>query len=289
MKKQTLVKKYLPQNPDIEVLVPNYKEPILPVNHGGFGWYGLQAFNEQGQLMCHECGGFWDSLGRHVCKHGLNPKEYRLKYGLLMRTRLVSEKTYQNHRHSIERNPELLEKIKERCKGFKGNPHPGNNGHGSMAYKNMKDTCPAQLIRWLINLAEIYGPNITKPEVGISRPGLPKILQREFGSFNKAKQLARLVNNPAHSMGEKTYNKELILEDMCRFYSKYNRWPVRGDYMRGEMICGLHPIFKNGGMIALRQEAMKLRQEQEAAREMGETLDSLAQKIQMENAGRAMR
>ena len=92
MKEQTLVHKPLPQNPDIWVSVPNYKEPILPVA-GGFGWYGLQAYDWDGdKLMCHICGKFQNSIGKHSLQsHKLNPIDYRHKFGLLPRTSLSSK------------------------------------------------------------------------------------------------------------------------------------------------------------------------------------------------------
>lgn len=55
------------------------------IEHGdesGFGIYG--ALTEvDGKLLCHECGEFWVSLGRHaVHHHEMSARDYKIKHGL---------------------------------------------------------------------------------------------------------------------------------------------------------------------------------------------------------------
>ncbi|MBA7588559.1 hypothetical protein ES708_30619 [subsurface metagenome] len=282
MKTQTVVKKYLPQNPDIEVLVPNYKEPILPVNHGGFGWYGLQAYNEQGQLMCHECGVFRDFLTRHIRKHGLSGRTYRIKYGLQMKAKLVSVSQSQKARIAVLRHPEIIERATMNIRNLVGR----SKLKYPLQYQNMKDTCPGQLIRWLTEAALLYGPEISGAEADKYRSGLVGILKIRFGTFNKAKQIAKLIANDAH--GKRMFSKQLILEDMCCFYSNHNRWPIYQNYRDGEMICHGGPVSRYG-IKALRQEAMKLREEQEARAKLADRIPQIANNIELENAGYARR
>ena len=289
MKEMILVKKTLPQNLDIEVLVPNYKEPILPVNHGGFGWYGLMAYNEQGQLMCHECGEFRHGLYKHIRKHNLNPKEYKLKYGLLQKHKLASSALSLRLHDALKNNPELVKRNYERFMRIRklGELQTENDGMKSIEFQNRYDTCPAQLLRWLSDAAKVYGLDVTCNEAETIRSGLSKLLRERFGSFNKAKQIVRLV---ANGQGPKfRYTKELILEDMCSYYSKYHYWPTRTDYDNRKLICNHTILHNHGGIKALRQEAMKLRQEQEARRIKGEGIPQIANNIELENAGYARR
>lgn len=287
MTTQTLVKKCLPQNPDIEVLLPNYKEPILSVNHGGFGWYGLMAYNEQGQLMCHECGEFWDSLAKHIHKHRMSSREYKAKYGLLQKTKLVSANESRRLSLAMLASPErikiateLIRKVQEKSRGSHGEKI-------ALEFQNMQDSCPAQVIRHLLDASKIYGPNVSITQADSFRPGLKHLIERRFGSINKAKQIAKLVTNQTGTAV--FYTRQLILEDMCSFYSKYGLWPTRRDYNNGMMICTTTPIHRNGGILALRQEAMKLREEQEARRIRGEGIPQRANNIELENAGYARR
>lgn len=275
MPNEGLIKMTLPQDPTIEVLVPSYKEPILPVNDGGFGWYGLQAYHidGSGRLKCHECGEYFDSLDRHVRKHdGLSTREYKRKYGLLLKNRLVSDSLHMKRRSAILDNPILLNLSKERFMKIRelgAKSLKGHKWHWPLESKNKTETCPEQLLRWLFEAAEYYGLDITQAEANLYRSGLSKLLRIQFGSFNKAKQYLRLVTNsrggPNYKGSPTKYPKELILEDMCCFYSKCGQWPVCKDYRenKGVMLCSSGTLSRYGGIRALRQEAMKLREEQE--------------------------
>lgn len=287
MKSMTLVKKYLPQNPDIEVYVPNYKEPILPVN-GGFGWHGLMSYNEQGQPICHECGEFRDNLGYHIVKHGLHPDDYRSKYGLLSKTKLTSKRFSERKRIMALSDIENLNKSRLRLNNFRhlglGPKMVRRNGHETLEYQNKTESCPAQVLRWLVEASEIYGGDVTESQIEKYRPGLGNLAVKRYGSLNKAKQLAKLkVNLPCGQL----YTKQLIIEDMCSFYYNYGRWPKSEDYENGKLICSRPITVRHGGLKLLRQEAMKLREEQEARRIRGEQIVQYANDIEFANAGYA--
>lgn len=292
MKNMTLVKKYLPQNPNIEVLVPNYKEPILPVNHGGFGWHGLMAYNEEGQLMCHECGKFFDRLGQHASWiHQLSPRNYKEKYDLLLGTKLISRVGHNKMRHCIIDDPVLYERARNQVlkvrhlgsKALRGIPKIM-----ALEYQNKHDSCSAQLLRRMHQIADKYGEGFTKHEAEMVSPGITALLRKHLGSFNKAKQKAKLATN-ARYYSRQLYDKQLIIEDMCDFYRLHNCWPVFKEYENGPMICRSATLYRYGGIKILRQEAMKLREEQEAREITREQISQYANKIEMELAGRARR
>ena len=281
MKEMTLTKRALPQDPTIFVFVPNYKEPILPVNRGGFGWYGLQAYNEEGQLMCHECGEFWGHLSRHITKHGLNHKEYREKYGLQAKTKLVSETISKVLSRPL--SPERRKHQVARLKAVKVRSHVKNY---RLEFYNKNDTCLLQCMRWLSEAAKKYGDDISQSQANIYRPGLVTLIQRRFGSFNKLKQILRLAMN---NHGKLLYNKQFFLEDMCRFHSEYGYWPKERDYIKGKMLCSFSRGIRKYGLKTLRQEAMKLKEEQDARAEVAERIPAHAVAIEMEYAGTARR
>ena len=289
MKEQILVKKPLPQNPDIWVSVPNYKEPILPVSNG-YGWYGLQAYDFQGdKLMCHECGKMFGSLSEHIRKHELNPNEYRKKFGLLQKTRLES-KTINDMKSRIRKdyfvnNPDIKRariktlisskttKSAANCKGIKKR----------LQFFNLNDSCPEQVLRRLSYLASIFGDNISVSQVLSQDSSLIPQLNYYYGTFNKAKQLLKLTKNPAEGFTQ--YPKQLILEDIINFYRKNKRWPTKSDYAKKLLVCSSRPVQINGGIIKLRQEAQQLKAEQDKINSID--IKGIANKIEMEYAGRA--
>lgn len=285
---ETLVRKALPQRPEIEVLVPNYKEPILPVNHGGFGWFGLQAYNEQGQLMCHECGGFFDGLCNHIKGHGLGKKEYKKKYGLRLKARLASVSYSAMARKRLLSNPDAIANATVRIKSHR--PSEANRLAG-MAYsrscaefQNNRDSCPAQVLRALSGCADIFGSSVTSAQVQAHNPALLALCVARFGSFNKAKQLAGLASNP--NVTQPQYHQTLVTEDMIAFHAKHNRWPESRDYETGQMVCSTAPLRRLGGLRRIREQAI---QEFGLREGRNQRVSAATQKIEMELAGTARR
>ncbi len=266
-----LVKRTLPQNPAIEVFVPNYKEPILSVNNG-FGWYGLQAYNEQGQLMCHECGEFFDNLGKHTSpKHNLDAKEYKKKYGLILKDRLTSDSLHTKirfQRLNDTSNTKRLKELSKQSQPLGAAAHKQQGQHTALEFYNKHDTCDKQLLRRLIDLAAIYGNDISVNQIYACQHELVGLLCKHFGSFNKAKQLAKLIVNK--SGDDIHYSEQMILEDMNQFYLKYHRYPRRKDYETYKLICCASTMTLNGGLKTLIPKAQQLRETQEVNKTLGE-------------------
>lgn len=71
-------------------MTPNYGDP------DGHGRYGILDTDQDGNLVCHECGGTYKHLGTHVRqRHGIMPDDYRAAHGLGHRTRLISDSVAQ--------------------------------------------------------------------------------------------------------------------------------------------------------------------------------------------------
>ena len=74
----------------------------------GWGRYGLLDVDEDGRLVCHECGGVFDHLSTHVASaHGMTSAAYREAHGLARSVPLVSERVRGRMRGAWERNAGL--------------------------------------------------------------------------------------------------------------------------------------------------------------------------------------
>lgn len=291
MKAINLIHKPLPQNPDIWVSVPDYKEPILPVR-GGYGWYGLQAYDFQGdKLMCHECGKFTESLATHIKIHKLDKTQYKDKYGLLHKSKLTSttlSHKFSEHFKGIEKvkhnqTVERLAQLRARAKELGIISNPKGNKY-AVEFLNKHDTCPAQTLRGLIAASKVYGDDITFHQCNQFRPGLTDLIIKYHGSFNKGKQVAKLAINPPISKTK--FPERLLLEDMVGYFRKHHKYPSLRDYRNGKMICSDMPIRCNGGLNKLIAKAKQLKDEQDK-RLNDKDMSLIANRIEMEQAGRA--
>ena len=71
----------------------------------GHGRYGVLDVDEEGRLICHECGRSWRHLGTHARQaHGLMPADYRASHGLGMSTPLVSSALADRMRQAWQRH-----------------------------------------------------------------------------------------------------------------------------------------------------------------------------------------
>lgn len=58
-----------------------------PSGHGRYGVLDVDG----GRVLCHECGGWYRSVGSHVARsHGLTAREYKIRHGLPLGTALVA-------------------------------------------------------------------------------------------------------------------------------------------------------------------------------------------------------
>lgn len=74
----------------------------------GYGRYGILDRDDEGLLLCHECGRWWRHLATHVhYSHNMTAAAYREAHGLSTGTRLVSSGTSERMRTSWERNRDL--------------------------------------------------------------------------------------------------------------------------------------------------------------------------------------
>lgn len=81
------------------------------VTPSGFGTWGV-VDEQDGRLLCHECGGWFRSLGVHIgMRHG-SVRDYRMKHGLLLSQSLNAPDVRRRLADAASR-PESLWRIKE--------------------------------------------------------------------------------------------------------------------------------------------------------------------------------
>jgi hypothetical protein len=83
---------------------------VTPPVYGGqdgHGRYGILDHDEQGRVLCHECGGTFEHLATHARgMHGILAADYRRRHGLSSGTALVGDSTRNAMRQAWERNAE---------------------------------------------------------------------------------------------------------------------------------------------------------------------------------------
>lgn len=87
------------------MIKPLYKavEPFMEVKRG-FGYQGVLMHDDiEDKIQCHVCGNFYDNLGQHIwMKHKTKSANYKIEYGLTLRTPLCSTKRSNNLRQIAE-------------------------------------------------------------------------------------------------------------------------------------------------------------------------------------------
>lgn len=64
----------------------------------GHGRYGILD-TDGGRVLCHECGGWYRSVGSHVARtHDMTAREYKIRHGLPLRSQLMAPDIVDGHR-----------------------------------------------------------------------------------------------------------------------------------------------------------------------------------------------
>ena len=202
----------------------DYKEPLVPLETG-YGYDGVLLYDiGMEKVQCHFCGGWFQTLGTHIIKHGMNAKSYREEYGLGRMTALISEK---NRIPRIANGLRLYSQNRARTDWKERHRHGSRNGTGKRGPKraevrNRAGTCAAQLIAWLK----------ANPEIRLHEQGsMEGPIIQTFGSWNRARALAGLVER-----GRKPVDKKVALASLRSFFEKNGRTPRISDANRGLLL-----------------------------------------------------
>lgn len=211
----------------------NYKEPLMKFT-GGFGFMGALVFDgETDKIQCHFCGEWFGSLAPHLHReHNMNVSAYKEKVGLLQTTALISEslrskliangldKRLQNLRKGGKMKQEQKEKIRATLK----------SNSEKMEFKNLRGTCPEQLIYRLQEVYKREGANMSfKKHVHFDDN-----LIRTFGSVKEA---CRMADVPYREPGQtikstKKYGRLDAVAFIKEFILCFKRTPNREDFIQ---------------------------------------------------------
>ena len=241
--------------PSGSIIFYNYKEPLMKFE-GGFGFDGaLIADEKTGQIQCHFCGYWGETLQHHLKKeHNMTVGEYKDKVSLNTTTALISEKFRANL---------IARGLEKRMKNFKKNPYKHTEAtkariratrmEGRMEAKNGTNTCPEQLIERLIALYNELGRT---PKIH-TEIMFKEALLRTYGSFKEACRIAGIpYRNPGQTVTPHTkYTEENTVDFIYKFYLGHNRLP-KGK----EIETGRYNAIKSrlGGMEAIKRKVLTL-------------------------------
>lgn len=139
-----------PDTPGMEV---GYKEPLRPVEDG-YGYFGTITIDQDTKscVQCHICGFYFKELGQHIKEHAIGPREYKQRFGLSLKTPLMSEATLAEWKEKRPYNYKAEHKAQLssiRQKGFEALMASKVLGTASysLEWYNKFGICPDQLIR----------------------------------------------------------------------------------------------------------------------------------------------
>ncbi len=237
---------------DEELILGPYKLPLKKVRKG-FGYYGAISLSKDGKgIQCHICGALKENLSLHLRQHDITVRAYREKFGLSLKTRLVSE----SHRiAAIERMLDLREKMrregsleritrlcnKSRVKSMKQRIKDGTWKKGSWLKNedlNLRGICPDQLIELIKKAHAHYGytPSYAEFMAYYQTNRFATPIRRTFGSWKSAVTKAGFSpKKRGYSMegGRIKYQDEELIDILATFYEDNKRPPTLSDHKRG--------------------------------------------------------
>jgi len=218
------------ESPSGFVTFYNYKEPLMKFDEG-FGYVGALVFDgNTDKIQCHFCGEWLGSLPHHLKReHNMSASEYKERVGLFQNTALISEsarakliasgldKRLQNLRAGGKKTEEQKEKIRATL------IENGKKPEG----KNLRGTCPAQLIDRLQKIYREKGEQMNMRDISSMR----EMLKRTFGSMHQACAIAGVpYNAPGFNRSEKKYTEEDALNFIKEFIARFDRIPKFKDF-----------------------------------------------------------
>lgn len=237
---------------DTMLTLKNYKEPLLEVGPGGFGYLGAILMSLDGEKMqCHICGKLFGDVGTHSRQaHKVTVDEYKERFELARTTSLISESVRESRknqmllilsrmtfdqRKKIRRNSAAAYRLwrfenKEKIASIRWNI--------SLETKNKRGTCPDQLLEKIREVQKTLGKTPSKIEF-IHETGTQRfvhLIYKTFGSYKKAVQMAGLppaVSSCGKGLKRKKYSDDELLEYLNIYHKEEGHIPTETDCRRG--------------------------------------------------------
>lgn len=220
----------------------NYKEPLMKYEKG-YGYLGAVVFDgETDKIQCSLCGEWFVQLAPHLKReHNMKVGAYKEELGLFQNTALIGEnmrakliatgldKRMQNLRQAHLKRKKGGFKVSESTRA-KIRATLKKNAEKS-EHKNLRGTCPAQLLDRMKKIYDREGENLSIHE---HFGGLEYSIIKTYGSFKEA---CRLAGIPYRKPGtNRNYNHSIkhrdsdVLDFMKEFITRFNRMPKRKDF-----------------------------------------------------------
>lgn len=272
MERKVTLGKVLPK--DTEIVYKNYKEPLTKVKNG-YGYMGVVATNKTGtHIQCHECGLFFEYLAGHIRLHKLDKYSYKNKYGLMFNTALISDATreklvnsYKLRVNRVKDGKRVEQAINASLKKYWADVKSGKvkrsdrrRGKGSLEQKNLKGTCPDQLLDAIREVAEDLGRVPTVKEFGYYKNSrFISPIYYTYGSWENAVRSAGYTpRGEAKDLAwQEARKRENLIKVMQDFYKRHGRVPTASDFRAG-MIGNLKNYQREFGSIAEARRAADL-------------------------------
>lgn len=250
-----------------EFILGPYKEPLSKIE-GGYGYLGAISLSNEGKIQCHICGKTFENLTFHIRTHDLKVKEYRIKFRLAKQSRLISEKERDRLKYVMFKIRDMVnwkevskKALAGRMKFLEKNPTKGKELL-SLEHKNIRGTCPEQLLSIIRDCQKSYGYAPSYEEfilfTGTQRFFRP--IKKTFGSWSNAVRKAGFepkteLKGRTKGIKEIKYETEELLEYLQDFYRENNSIPSRTDFIRGLLPPFEHYLRRFGSIVEARRLA----------------------------------
>jgi|TARA_R100001530_G_scaffold134246_1_gene108765 hypothetical protein len=203
-----------PESPTGKAYIGIAKKPLME-SETGYGFEGVLIQTDDRMLVqCHNCGEWRKHLSLHVksCT-GLTAKEYKRKYGLLMRTGLLSDAQSMENTKNLfnqtvgfrdwNKNPKNAKRrMEQNAKGRALAVARKKKGGVSAEQMNRTGTCPLQIKTRVI---EFIHANKEFPTASNRGQSLYQIIAKRFGSFKDGMREYGLPQWIKGTYGERYY------------------------------------------------------------------------------------
>jgi predicted transcriptional regulator len=191
----------------------------------------LEVKPETGELKCHECGEWFESLGAHLRWHGIKAAEYKNKHGLRSATKLVSRQIQDRMAKWNRQHPNA--KFGNHSRKSMARPKRKAPAEFSYEFRNEKGSCAAQALEKLQRMASQLGRWPKDKEIRASMGVKLVDLQKLFGCkdvrslWQKVGLTVKPTIRQAAAVG--ILSTEFLIEELRDFKPRYGRYPTKED------------------------------------------------------------
>lgn len=233
-----------------------YKDPMQKVDNG-FGYYGALTQTNDGEFVqCHICGYYFASLGAHVrTNHGINPRDYKLTYGLRITEGMLSpvqlkkaQDNYNKYAHKTRAEFAAMSKmagISIKAKGYQA----GGNQWTAQS-RNEKGNCKEQTLAKIKSLGERMGgyPTMSRFLIEYGK-GQQSVVNYWFGSWDNALKIAGFKTYREKQEADRQNYALQTLGKIRDFFDQHGRTPLFSDFRGSSDMPDPTTIMRNYGTL----------------------------------------